>query len=266
VGLNRLDFIAYRSSVATPDTAEAMRHVERNTAKRKGVRLAYKGTRSDEANWRGAGQNPHLSLRPTGREVRLRLHLPQEGQADIKQAELALLWGIVVPLGFTPWNRYPVPGPEDDLFHFLGPWQGTFDHLCGEGRGELAWPSVCCAAQCDVGVWEGDRRVERFVQSQLHRLGLHCGPVDGIIGDRTAMALQALGVTGMTLEETAVSLAKYRIPVVEHMTRRHGHIILAGDDVTVLAYGQVATMRTPQGIALTVDGPGKVILDIGQEV
>lgn len=262
MGTSRTNLVAYRRAVVTPDTAEALRHVELNAAKRKGPHISFKGVQRRDANWRGAGDAPHLSMTPTGRQVRLKMHLPTNRAED----EIALLWGIAVPLGFTPWNRYPIPGDNDDLFHYLGPWQMLFDHLCGEGRGEVAWSSVCCAAQCDVGTWEGDRRVERFVQSQLHRLGLHCGPVDGVIGERTTLALQALAVTGMTLDETAEALAKYRDPKPKASERRHGHIVIDGDDVAVFSYGKVASMKTKQGVALTIDGPGRVVLDIGQEV
>jgi hypothetical protein len=260
--LSRTSLIAFRSAVVTPDTAEALRHVDRNAAKRPGVTFHFKGIRRGEANWRGAKGPPHLSMRPTGREVQLRLSIRDGSPQD----ELALLWGLAVPLGFTPWNRYPVPGDNDDLFHYLGPWQMLFDHLCGEGRGELAWPSVCCAAQSDTGTWEGDRRPERFVQAQLHRLGLHCGPVDGVIGERTTSALQALGMVGTTLEETAESLGKFKSPKTSTQGRRHGHIVIDGDDVAVFSFGKVATQRTKQGVSLTIDGPGKVVLDIGQEV
>jgi len=268
LGLHRTDLIAYRSSVVTSDVAEALRHVELNAAKwSRDLNLAYEGVPRREANWLGGGESPHLSMRPSGREVRIQLSLAKgPRKPEDRQQEVAMLWGFMVPLGFTPWNRYPVAGPDDDLFHYLGPWQALFDHLCGEGRGELAWPSVCCAAQSDVGTWEGDRRVERFVQAQLHRLGLHCGPVDGLIGDRTTLALNALGVRGKTLEETAEVLSKFELPKRPKTERRFGHIIIDGDDVAVFAYGSIAAQRTKQGVALAIDGPGKVILDIGQEV
>lgn len=268
MSLTRTQLVAHRSSVTTPDTAERLRQLEARVAKwHTRLHLAYTGVKRTDANWRGAGKNPHLSMAPSGREVRLRVQLPADRPSDeARHQEVAMLWGFAVPLGFTPWNRYPVPGPEDDLFHYLGPWQTLFDHLCSEGRGELAWPSVCCAAQCDVGTWEGDKRVERFVQSQLHRLGLHCGPVDGVIGERTQGALNALGITGKTLEEIAEVLKQYREPSRPKGERRFGHIVIDGDDVAVFAHGQIAAQRTKQGVALAIDGPGRVILDIGQEV
>lgn len=257
--LARLNLVAYRSAAVTPDVAEALRQVELRAATYKGARLNFRGTPKHEATWGALPTPPALSLVPAGREVHLRLSLPKADPV----AEIALLWGLVIPAGFTPKNRYPIPGTDDDVFHYFGPWQGVLDYLGGEGRGDLAWPSVCCAAQADVGAWGGDRPTERFVQAQLHRLGLHCGPVDGLITDTVTTALQALGVTGKTLDEMADVLAKYKTPVLSPRERRVGHIIVPGDDLSVLSYGQVATTRTPQGVALTIDGPGRVVLNIG---
>lgn len=248
MSLARINLVAYQSATVAPDVAEALRLAETRAA---GVRLHIKGP------IRGT-LPPHLSLIPAGREVRIKL-TPK----ITDPLALGRLWGLLVPLGFTPKNRYPLPGADDDVYHFFGPWQGLFDHLCGEGRGEFAWPSVCCAAQVDVGTWEGDRTIDRFVQAQLHRLGLHCGPVDGVITDRVTGALRALAVIGKTMEETAHLLAKFRIPPVEVSERRTGHITVSGD-LSVMAYGKVATTRTQQGVALTIDGPGRVVLDIGQ--
>jgi hypothetical protein len=130
----------------------------------------------------------------------------------------------------------------------------------------MAWASVCAAAQTDVGTWHGPKNVERFIQAQLHRLGLHCGPVDGEVGERTTEALRALGVQGTVLEEAARTLARFKTPTIEPSERRFGQIVLPGDDLTVVTYGKVSTTRTRQGVSLTVDGPGKVILNIGDEV
>lgn len=270
--LTRTPLVAYRSAVVTPDTAEALRMMEDQANKlRMGIRIAFHGVPRHEAVWDApagpTGYPPHLSLWPAGREVRLRVHLTdfKGSETAQREAEVAVLWGLVIPLGFTPWLRYPVPGPGDEVFHFLGPWQTVYDHLCGEGRGELAWSSVCAAAQVDVGSWYGTKKAERFVQAQLHRLGHHCGPVDGQVGDRTMAALRALGVQG-SLDEAAVALAAFEPPQIERGDSRHGHVLVPGEDVSVVAYGGVAATRTKQGVSLTVSGPGKVIISIGQEV
>ena len=265
---SRLELVAYQKSVVTPDTAEGLRQVELNAAGLGNIRIAYQGVQRPQAAWWASGPHPHLSMRPAGREVRLRAHITGfEGTEEARREyEVALMWGITLPCGFTPWNRYPIPGQDDDLFHFLGPWKRLHDHICAEGRGETAWASMCAAAQVDVGTWGGDRAVERFVQAQLHRLGLHCGPVDGQIGERTLQALQALGVSGSTLDETAEALAAFRTPQPNKEERRYGNILLPGDDLVVTSYGEVYTTQTNQGVAVTVDGPGKIVITVGQEV
>ena len=198
-------------------------------------------------------------MRPTGREVRLKVTL--EGQED-GERELAALWGLAVPLGFVPWSRYPLPGPGDDVFHYLGPWQSLYDSLCGEGRGDEAWPSLCCAAQVDVGRWEGTRTAERVVQAQLHRLGVPCGAVDGVVGERTLGALRALGVQGLRLEDVGEHLVKMVPPRLPKGARVVGQIIVPGGKVNALAHGAVSLTRTAQGYAMTVDGPGRGILAV----
>lgn len=270
--MQRTALVALRRSLVTPDVAEAIRHVELRVAAMGDARLVFQGPTPDRFSWQGAKADPgpsacppHASMRPTGREVHLRLQLTSLAGADPatrRQREVEALWGVVVPCGFTPWARYPVAGPGDDLFHFLGPWQVLYDALLGEGMGEVAWPSLCAAAQCDVGKWEGDRGVERFVQAQLHRLGFPCGPVDGVVTDRVLGALRAVGLKGKPLAEAAVVLAAADPPKPPDEARRHGFISVGGP-ATAVAAGRVAVMRTPAGFAFTVDGPGRVIIDVG---
>lgn len=269
--MSRINLVAYRSMFVTPDTAAALRAVQHWAAGLQ-VPLSFRGVKRIETNWRGdAGPTrnpPPLSLRPAGREVQVQVRLPEfEGtDEERRQAEVNLAWGIMVPCGFVPWRRYPVVGEADDVFHFFGPWQGLYDHLLGHGRGEAAWPSVCGAAQSDVGTWEGDRWVERFVQAQLHRLGVHCGPVDGIIGPQTTRAIRALGLKGLRLTAMAQELKKFQTPSSPKTERSFGHVIIPGQELAVVATGKVYTTRTSQGVALTIDGPGRVIVNIGHEV
>jgi hypothetical protein len=270
--VKRINRISYRSSVITPDLAAVLRELEVRAVNLGNITIQYDGP-SPNLDWEGFTAKPgatgypaYLSLLPAGREISLRVQLEtwQGSEGAKKQAELTALWGLAVPLGLVPWNRYPLPGPGDDVFHYLGPWRGLYDHLCGEGRGELAWPSVVCAAQVDVGAWEGDRLTERFVQAQLHRLGAHCGPVDGIIGDRTLSAVRALGVQGLPLDELAAHLGDLEFsPQGEgRPSRKIGHVILPGWEVVASAYGDIHATHVPQGVALTVDGPGRVVLDV----
>lgn len=271
--MKRIDLVALRNSVVTPDTAEAIRQVEIRAGALGDVRLIYEGTQAADCAWAAVQRTPGptecpppLSMRPTGREVRLRLQFKEfSGTPDLRRRrEIEVLWGLAVPCGLIPWMRYPLPGKGDDVFHYLGPWQGLYDSLCGEGRGDLAWPSLCCAAQVDVGKWEGDRIVERFVQAQLHRLGIPCGAVDGIVSERTTEALRALGIKGMRLDEAAAYLATLNPPKAAQEERRHGYVVVPDRPVSVVTNGKIAAVRTPQGYALTIDGPGRVVLDVGE--
>jgi hypothetical protein len=208
---------------------------------------------------------PHLSMRPAGREFEMRTEIldytgPEGGK---RAAEISVLWGLAVPLGFIPWQRYPVEGPHDKVFHYLGPWAALVDGLHGEGRGEEAWPSACAAAQVDVGAWDGSMATERMVQAQLHRLGIHCGPIDGIIGNRTAASIKAIGLGGLPLEQVVETIVKMETPDLFTATARRAGQIVVGGDVEAFSSGHVHTTKTSTGYAMTIDGPGRVTLFIG---
>jgi hypothetical protein len=171
----------------------------------------------------------------------------------------------MVPLGFTPWLRYPVVGDHDMMFHFLGPWKLIYERLIAEGRGHLAWPSVCAAAQTDVGTWKGDKTQERSIQAQLHRVGHNAGPINGIMDTVTIAALDAAGLTGVPMADALKRLCEMpnALPMKSEQGRTQGHIVLPGQQMTVMAYGGIRAVRTTQGAALTVDGPGRLVIDIG---
>ncbi len=259
--------VAYRSSVVTPDTAEALRRLELVASERGGVRIRYRGVSSDEASWDGVqrdpgptGLPPHLSMRPTGREVYLSV-TTEEGTDPMR--ELAILWGLAVPLGFMPWGRYPVPSLHDHVFHFLGPWAIIPDFLNGEGRGEQAWPSVCAAAQCHVARWGGPKPTEHALQAHLHRLGIHCGPVDGNVGERTLSSLKAMGLGGIPIDQALQALCQMGPLTPEKGKRRVGFFTMSGS-VEAFPSGQVHVTRTRAGYAVTADGPGKITLLFGE--
>jgi len=264
--------VAYRSTVVTPDTAEALRLLEVEGARRGGLKIRFRGVKSTEANWDSTEEEPGpsglpapLSMRPTGREVYLSVIL--NDRPDDRMSALSVLWAMAIPLGFVPWDRYPLPGPTDTLFHFLGPWATLADFLQGEGCGELVWPSLCAAAQCDVGKWEGTRKVERSIQTHLHRLGIPCGPVDGEISERTLASLRALGLGGGPVETLLPLLEKMQPPRGETAQSKGdtGFFTMKGQNKHVEPFcaGLVRASRTNTGISVTVDGPGRLILLFG---
>ena len=272
--MKRLPVVSYQSTALTPDTIEALRQLELGAVQLGGIKIhTQQGFPVPAMTWEKVGVSPGftqlpppLSMVPTGREVCLQLSLTEyEGDPTArKQRELELLWGLVIPLGFTPWLRYPLCQDKLDMvFHYFGPWKMLFDHLHGEGRGEHAWESVVAAAQGDVGHWRGDKEVERFVQAQLHRMGFHCGLVDGNIGPYTAQALNALGITGKPLAEVAVYLGSNPDLKAPKDDRGYGHVVIPNRSFQVEAFGAIRSVKTPHGVALTIDGPGRVLLDIG---
>lgn len=267
--------VAYRSAKVTADTAEALRQLELAGKAKGGVRFEFGGVHHQLFSWAGVekdagptGLSAPLSMRPTGREVYLRADLidyqgPERGRS---LAELSLMWALAVPLGFIPFSRYPVPGPTDRVFHYLGPWASLGDFLQGDGRGDLAWPSMVSAAQCAVGTWEGERISERSVQTHLHRLGIHCGPVDGLIGERTLSALRSLGLGGLSMHEAIEALQAMRgAPAQKKGERRLGHFSMAeGDLPEAFSSGLIHTIKTRTGFSVSVDGPGRLILLFGE--
>ena len=267
----RTRLVAYRSTVLAPAVVEAMRLLEVAAASRKqGLRVEYGGVAAVDASWVGVGNCPgplslpaHLSLRPAGREVCLRL-LNERGEN-----ELALLWELAVPLGFVPWLRFPVPDAHglDTVFHHPGEWAMLVDALHAEGQGEHAWPSLCAAAQVDAGTWGGDKPVERFVQAQLHRLGVSCGRVDGVVGGRTLAALKSLGLGGKSLTEVAEKLSG----MTSHAgTGKNPKRTRARQQVNIIVppslksegfvTGNLLSSRTPQGYTLNFEGSGQFTL------
>lgn len=256
----------YRKTLVTKDAYDALRRVEMAAKKHGHIQVEYDGVAADYASWDGVKSDagpldlpPHLSMRPSGREVYLSL----SGLDDPMQ-RLAALWSIVVPLGFVPWDRYPVPSETSQVFHYLGPWSTVGDFLHGEGRGDLAWPSMCCAAQISAGSWEGNHTTERTIQTHLHRLGIHCGPVDGNMGPVTISAMKALGLNGMESMKAAEALVNMNAPPVPKRERRQGHLVLGGVPMQAFSSGGVHTVETRNGYALSVDGPGRLIVMVGE--
>lgn len=238
----------------TPDTAEALEKIAREAGKQ-GFKIDFQRPVPME------GVPRQLSMVEAGRCVSMRAVFGSEVPDAIG---LAKLWGVAVPLHFTPWDRNPVPSPTDQVFHFLGPWETLYQRLIASGRGEHAWASTCVAAQCDVGVWEGNRELERFVQAQLHRIGQNPGPIDGQIGPQTVAAIHALGLKDVRdLTLLAKELESRPTGVISSANRVYGHVVVPGRDLSVSTFGKIKSTKTKNGVALTIDGPGRVVVDIG---
>lgn len=241
----------------TPDTLRALSSLEEAAFKKGGWRLSLVKS--------PPGQDvPPESLLSAGREVLIRLTHPDK---DVHpQRALDALWGFAVPAGFTPRARYPLlSDPHASVFHYLGPWGPLYERVIAEGKGHLAWPSVCAAARVDVGAWEGANEEAVFVQAQLHRIGHNPGPVDGVIGERTLKVMRSLGLGRPSLakvvEHLKTALPPKAPPAVQRQAK--GHITIPGRALQVQTYGGVVATRQTEGVSLKVTGPGRVVVDIG---
>jgi hypothetical protein len=259
--------MTYRGFFLTDDTAEAIRRLE-VALNGRGV-LHVDAARPADTAWEQIRQSPgptgvtdpRLSMRGSGREVTLRLSRVKDGPAD--PGMQAVLWAAAVPLGFTPLARHPVPG--QDVFHYYGPWTLMVESLWAEGLGEFAWGSLCCATQLMVGNWHGDRLEERMVQTHLHRVGSPCGPIDGVIGDRTRTALRKVGVGHLPVKKAAEVLANYETKFVEPVSTvapAHGSVSFPGRSVSVHAYGGARVSTTAEGAKVVLPHGGRVVVSL----
>lgn len=253
-GMHRTSLTSYQGFVVTRDMATALKAVEEKAVEVGKWHFVIEGPKPGSE-----AENP-LSLIPAGREIHVRLD-----RKDVleTQTRLNALWGFMVPMGFTPHQRYPLAGePKANVFYFLGPWKVILDRLMSEGRGHLAWPSMCAAAQADVGVWKGDNPDQRFVQAQLHRLGKNVGAVDGMIAARTSEAMDSLGLSRSVFAKVQEFLRTAEPTQSPSRIRTTGHVAVPGWNLSVAAFGGIKSVQNRQGATLTIDGPGRVVIDI----
>lgn len=268
--IRRVDLSSvWQGQAMPPDTAEACTKAA-GALHALGLRLehASEPRKRSDLSWEAVRarpgpishlRDPSLSALPTGREVHLRV----SGQGA-EEARVLALWSSLIPLGFVPWDRFPlVSSPTVGVFHHFGPWKFLMDHHMATGRGEHAWSSFCAAAQSDIGMWEGRERMERFIQAQLYRLGLGHGPVDGILGSLTRKAIKDAGMPsppGCSLSVLAERLAKAQATTPSGGIEG-GQVLFEGK-MTVQAWGGVEVRQVPRkGASFTVGGPGRVVLD-----
>jgi len=246
--MQRIRLMTYKGLIVAPDVAEALRAVEEAGVKG-GWRMRF--IKPDPQPYNEA------SLRPAGREV----HFVFEKDGWSQQDSLYAAWGAAVPLGFTPKLRDPLMEPGYDTYHYFGPWQSLYGKLLAEGRGHLAWPSVCCAAQVDVGEWKGDKEESRFVQAQIHRIGRNCGPIDGVVGQRTAAAIETLSLPRGSLTLVAEHL-RAAVPPKNQETAGRGHLHLPGRQLVIEGFGGVKAWPMDNGAGFEVSGPGRIVVDV----
>lgn len=248
--MQRLKLTSYKGMLVTPDMVAALKALEARASDNGKWRVKFLKTDTTKPD--------PLSLAPAGREVRF---VFERAGAD-PQTALNAAWGAAVPLGFTPGLRYPLLHDGHEVFHFFGPWRDVYDRLLAEGRGHLAWPSLCCAAQVDIGAWTGDKEEPRFVQAQLHRIGRNPGPVDGVVGPRTAAAIESLGLSRGSFAQVVDHLRTAMPPERPEGTTQRGHFLLPGREVVVEAFGGITSWSAPHGAAFEVTGPGRVVVDV----
>lgn len=267
--LQREKLVQYQGASLTSDTIEALRQLEFQVAKNPNLQLSFSGHSRDNMTWEKledgtlenvTGQPAPGSMALTGREIFLKISFKEDPHVDkrtVELREIATLWSMAVPLGFTPWDRNPVETPTSQVFHYNGPWNRLYDNLLSQGRGEFAFPSVCCAAQVDVGMWQGTHQVERFLQAQLHRIGMDPGPVDGVVQSKTLNAIQATGMVGKEFTTLAEILSRRESFRHAASDRSFGHVILPGQKFTIFPSGGVKSTLTQSGATLAIDGPGR---------
>jgi hypothetical protein len=263
--------VQHKRGSVTPDTADALRKIEQRVSKLR-VTLKVECRGALEMTWDNVRKNPGPTGLPpewsavsTGREVYMRLEIQGDDGPSMskREREIAMLWGLAIPLGFTPFTRYPLPGPHDEIFHYFGEWGLLVDHLLGAGRGEAGFPSFCCAAQIDVGKWEGGRVTERLVQAHLHRIGYNVGPIDGVLGNKTQGGIRAANLHSLPLTEAAKKIVEMPPHIPETLGRDvHGRVTMPDVDFAIHAYGQVRASRTAVGADFQISGSGRVVIDV----
>lgn len=256
--LSRTRLVKVGRDSFTEDTHKALMRVAGSF---KDYRLGYSGCDLDAPGC--DVDEPLKLLARTGRLVHNVTLDEDDDTPEVAQRKEDELWARFVPEGFVPWDRFPRgDSPTRGTFFYPGPWQPLIDSLLSEGLGQEALPSFATAAMLDIGQWEGDRETERFVQAQLHRIGMPCGPITGIIEERTAALLRSLGMD-VPLEKAAEILCEYETPQVSPKGERvYGHIVMPGVDFSVQTVGAVEPLKQPAGLTLSIEGRGRVILDI----
>jgi hypothetical protein len=86
-----------------------------------------------------------------------------------------------------------------------------------------------------------------------------------MIGERTLAALRAMGLGGIPLSEALthlIGMATGKKPPVKG--RRSGHFSVEGSLPEAFSSGAVQSVKTQTGYAVSVGGPGRLILLFGE--
>jgi len=245
----RTNLISMRGLKVVPELSEAIRELELSLAKVGDVRLKV--------------QIPHLvsNMTSAGRELELTL---TSSKYEPKEC-IFILWGCAIPLGFTPMDRYPNLDTETkNIFHFLGEWNTYLSNLLAIGMGEYAWDSVCLAAQYDVGVADPSysNPAIRYIQAQLGRWGLYRGLVNGVVSPEMQTALATLGIQNLSEKETIDFLNKGTVSQKKLGEAKSGFLSLPNVPFRVSSYGGIHTNQTKNGVEITIESSGRLVLDI----
>ena len=240
-----MKLVSYQGSLIHPECLTPLNKLDRKLKELGVQKFQVKGCDPSHKQF-----NPSSAF-STGREFSIETGSPIE-----------VLWSAAIPLGFIPWNRYPIQDNNSHLFHYYGKWSPLVDFLHSEGRGELAWYNFCVASLLEINRWEGNKVTERKLQMHLHRLGIHCGPIDGVIGARTLNALKTLGLAQKKLSESVEIISQWENSKPEATSGSAGHIYLGGRNSTVFTAGQVHAINTGNGYTISIEGQGRIIIEI----
>lgn len=255
--IKRTALTRYGALSVSTDTAYAL-HILEQKAREKNIILDILD--ASDSVLKNHAQNFYAS----GRELLIRYSSKNSLNLTVYE-KICTVWSLAYPLGFLPYYRHPLPGEGSDLFHFFGTWQPIMERLYSEGSGEYAWSSMWYASMTDIGKIAHDGYLMFLIQGQLHRLGINCGPVNGVLTDRTKKSLQSLGLYGVTYENIAIELCS-RDPSTNKIQNNKGYLYLStasiDREIDINQTGDVGVVNDPNGIKFNIGtGSGRITVD-----
>lgn len=238
--------VNYRGCLINKECLSTLQQIDKQCKERDLSPITFKGTTPDYTFSMDTAVH-------TGREIHI-----------ISDNPISAIWGTVIPLGLIPWNRYPVQNQDSHRFIYYGKWKGLIDSLHSQGLGEFAWSSFMCASSLEVDRWEGKETLIRKIQSELHRLGLHCGPIDGMLNQPTLQMVRKLGLLDLNLEDILNNLLIRQVQQsTELSTSAYFHVDYP---VQVFTSDSIQSVKINSGYKFFVNGTGNVILEFKKEI